>query len=70
MVRHNEYSPIDKSGEIISPRDIQDGSHAPSEDPDADLSITESENEHEKFNDRVSTDEEHRVSDAFAVAND
>ena len=46
MQEHNAYSFIDKVVDneinVISPRDIQDGQ---SEDPEAELSATESENE-------------------------
>ena len=72
MEQHNEYSPIYKDGEneinVISPRDIQDGQ---SEDPEVELSMTESENEQAEFNDRVSEDEENGEADeALTAANE
>ena len=59
MEEHTEHSLVYKAGEnevdVISPQDLQDDQ---SEDPDAELSMTESENEKAQFNDRMSTDEE------------
>ena len=79
MEKYNQYSPkSNKSGEqeinVVSPRDIKDDNNLPdglSEDPEAELSMTDIEHEQTQLNDRVSTNQEEteEIDDANTVAN-